>query len=179
MRTPALSLEDAAGRRLLTVTLTRVAVAAAVLVPAVVAIAVTWRLSVDLAWWPVPLLVVLLAVAAALPDSGIPAFFLAGLGAWWLAAVREPPVSATLAVAACLLGFHVAIAHAAAGPPGCEPSGAVVRSLLGRTAGVLVITAGLAVIALLVDDVSGAPPVLVAVTLVAVAALPWLVSTRR
>lgn len=173
----ALTVEDAAGRRLLTVTLGRVLTGAALVLPAVAAIVVTWRLA-GAAWWAVPVLAALVGVAAALPDSGIPAFVLAGVGAWWLAAVREPPVSGTLTVAACLLVFHVACAHSAAGPPGCVPSAAVVRSLLLRTVGVLAITAALAVIALLVDDVSGAPPVLVAATLVAVATLPWAVSRR-
>lgn len=175
----ALTLVDDAGRRVLTMTWTRVTVGAAVLVPPVVAVAVTLRVLDGAAWWPAPLLVALVPFAVLLPDSGIPGFVLAGIGAWWLAAVREPPVVATVLVAACLLVFHVATAQAAAGPPGCVASAAVVRPLLLRTAGVLVVTAGLALAAFVVDERVGAPPVLVAAALVAVAGLPWAFSARR
>lgn len=176
----SLSLLDDAGRRVLTVTVTRVVVGAAMVLPPLVAVVVTWQVADSGSpWWPAPLLVALVPFAAALPDSGIPGLVLAGTGAWWLAAVHEPSLPATLLVAACFLVFHVATAHAAAGPPGCRPSAVVVGSLVARTGGLMAITAGVAAAAAPVDEVVGTPPVLVAAALVAVAALPWALSSSR
>lgn len=170
----ALVVEDAGGRRLLTLTLVRALAAASVVVPGLAAVVVVLAVAHGAPWWPAPVLAGLVVVAAVVPDSGSPALFLAGLGSWWLAVVREPPVAATVAVAGCGLLLHVACARAASGPPGCVPSAGVVGRLAVRTVGVLAATAVLAVAVTPVDDVTGTPPVLVAAALLVVAALPWL-----
>lgn len=179
----ALVVEDAGGRRLLTLTLVRALSTVSVLGPGLAAVLAVLAMAPDGSpWWPAPVLLALVVVAAGMPDSGVPALALVGVGSWWLAVVRDPPMVATVAVAACGLLFHLACARAASGPSGCVPSPAVIGRLAARAAGVLLVTAAIAALATLVEDHSGeggdpgVTSVLLAAALLAVAALPWLAS---
>lgn len=172
-------LEDRDGTQLLTITIPGVVVRALTIAPVAVAIAVLHRLAPDALWWP-SLAVLLLAVgSAALPDSAAGLATLGGLVAWWLVAVPEPGVWSAFVVAACGLVFHVALAHAAAGPPGCGPTLAVVGRLAARCTGVLLATGGVAAVVTAAEDWGEPPALVVGFTLALVGALPWFAARGR
>ena len=172
-------LEDRDGNRLLTLTVPGIVLRLLTVAPIVVAMAVVHEVAPDTPWWPSVLLVVLAVASAELPDSGVGLMTLGGAGAWWLVAVQEPEVWWGLLVAACLLTFHVALAHAAAGPAGCAPTWGVVRRLGGRCSAVLLVAAGLALVVEVAEDGGEPPAVVVGVTLALVGALPWYAATHR
>lgn len=177
--TTGFALEDRDGTPLLAITVPGVVVRLFAVAPIAIAVAALHRVAPpDTPWWPSVLLVLLAALSAGLPDSGAGLATLAGLVAWWLTAVREPEVWWGLLVAGCALVFHATLAHAAAGPSGCAPTGVAVLRMARRCGGVLAATAGLAALVEATEE-WGEPPVLVVgVTLALVGVLPWLAARR-
>ncbi|WP_183095923.1 hypothetical protein [Nocardioides stalactiti] len=170
-----LVVTDRDGSRLLTLTLPGLVTRLCVVLPVFLALVVVDRLAPEAPWWPPLVLVVLAAAAAELPDTSVGLVTLGGLVAWWLHAVTGPSEWWALLVAGCGLAFHTALAHAAAGPPGCTPTWAVVRRLAARCTGVLLVTGALALVVEIAEE-GGEPPLLVVgLALALVAALPWAV----
>ena len=172
-------LEDRDGTPLLTLTVPGVVVRLLAVTPIVVAIAVLHRVAPDVHWWPSLALVVLAIGSAGLPDSILGLVTLGGLAAWWLVAVQDPAVPGTLVVAGCGLVFHVALAHAAAGPSGFGPTRAAVRRLTARCAALLLFTGGVAAVVEVADEWDDSPALVVAATLALVGTLPWLAARRH
>ncbi len=171
-------LQDRDGTPLLTLTVPGIVVRILTVAPVAVALVVLHLEAPDAWWWPSLALLVLAIGSAALPDSGVGLVTLGGLVAWWLIAVQEPAVWWAFLVSCCGLVFHVALAHAAAGPSGCGPTRAVVRRLATRCAGVLAATAALAVVVEVAEEGGDPPALVVGVTLALVGALPWLAARR-
>jgi hypothetical protein len=171
-------LEDRDGTRLLTVTAPGFVVLVLTVAPVAAALAVLHRVAPGTVWWPSLVVVLLALVAAGLPDSGAGLVTLAALVAWWLIAVPEVLVWWALLVASCGLVFHVALAHAAAGPSGCAPTWATVRGLAARCGVVLLVTAGVALVVEVAEEWGEPPALLVGITLALVGALPWLAARR-
>ncbi|KAA1425609.1 hypothetical protein [Nocardioides antri] len=171
-------VEDRSGARLLTITVPGVVVRLLTVVPVAVAVLAVHRVAPGTPWWPSVLVVLLAVVAAEVPDSGAGLVTLGGLVGWWLVAVPEPSAGWTFVVACCGLVFHLALAHAAAGPRGCAPSAAVVGRLAARCGGLLAVTGAVAVVAAAAEEWGEPPVVLVALTLALAGALPWLVVWR-
>ncbi|MDZ5622976.1 hypothetical protein [Nocardioides bizhenqiangii] len=171
-------LEDRDGTQLLTLTIPGIVVRVLTVAPIAVALAELHRVAPDVSWWPSFALLVLAVGSAGLPDSGVGLVTLGGLVAWWLVAVQQPATWSALVVGCCGLVFHVALAHAAAGPPGFAPTRAVVGRLALRCAGVLLATGGVAAVVEVAEEGGEPPVVVVAITLALVGALPW-VAVRR
>jgi hypothetical protein len=136
------------------------------------------RQSLDALWWPSLALLVLAVGSAGLPDSGVGLVTLGGLAGWWLVAVPEPTVWPALVVSCCGLVFHVALAHAAAGPTGFAPTRTAVRRLAVRCGAVLLVTGGVAAVAEAAEEWGEPPALVVGLTLALVGALPWLYIRR-
>lgn len=171
-------LEDRDGTRLLTITVPGIAVRILTVGPVAIAVGALHRAAPDTVWWPSVVLVLLAAFSAELPDSSAGLVTLGGLAAWWLIAVEEPAVWWALLASCCGLAFHAALAHAAAGPPGCVPTPATVRRLATRCGVVTLVTAGLALVVEVAEGGGEPPQVVVGVTLALVGALPWLAARR-
>ncbi|RHW27954.1 hypothetical protein D0Z08_06625 [Nocardioides immobilis] len=171
-------VEDRDGTRLLTITIPGIVVRILTIVPVVTALGVLHLVAPETPWWPSLVLVLLAVISAEVPDSGAGLVTLAGLVSWWLLAVPEDTVWWALLVATCGLVFHVALAHAAAGPPGATPTWAVVRQLAGRCGLVLLVTTGLAVVVEVAEEWGEPPAVLVGITLALIGILPWLAARR-
>jgi len=171
-------LTDRDGTQLLTITVPGIVVRLLTVAPVAIAVGALHRVAPDTLWWPSVLLVLMAVVSAALPDTGAGLVTLAGLAAWWLIAVRESEVWWGLLVACCGLVFHAALAHAAAGPPGCTPTWSAVVRLARRCGGVLLVTAGLAVVVEVAEEWGDPPTLVVGLTLALVGALPWLAASR-
>jgi hypothetical protein len=92
-------------------------------------------------------------------------------------AAADAPLAASLVVAAALLLFHVATAHAAAGPPGRAADRASVTRLAGRSALVLVGTGAVWLVAAAAEGVV-VPPAVLGAALLAAGALPLLTLRR-
>jgi hypothetical protein len=167
-------LEDRDGTRLLTITVPGIVVRILTVAPVVVALGALHHVAPGTTWWPSLVVLLLAAVSAEVPYSGAGMVALGGLVAWWLISVHEPAVWWGLLVACCGLGFHSALAHAAAGPSGCTPTWPVVRQLAGRSSVVLLVTAGLAAVVEVAEEWGEPPALLVGLTLALVGALPWL-----
>ncbi len=172
-------LEDREGARLLTITLPGIVVLILTIAPVAIALGALHRVAPDTPWWPSLVLVLLAVISAEVPDSGAGLVTLGGLVGWWLISVQEPTVWWALLVACCGLVFHVALAHAAAGPSGCAPTRAVVTQLAGRCGVVLLMTAGLATVVEVAEEWGEPPALVVGLTLALVGALPWLAARRR
>jgi hypothetical protein len=171
-------LEDRDGTQLLTITVPGIVVRLMTVAPVVIAVGALHRVAPDVPWWPSVLLVLMAVVSASLPDTGAGLVTLGGLVAWWLISVEESAVWWGLLVACCGLVFHVALAHAAAGPPGCTPTWPAVGRLARRCAGVLLATVGLAVVVEAAEEWGEPPTLVVVLTLALVGALPWLAARR-
>ena len=171
-------LEDRDGTRLLTITIPGIVVRLLTIAPIGVALGALHLVAPGTPWWPSALVLLLAVISAELPDSGTGLVTLAGLVSWWLLTVPEDTVWWALLVAGCGLVFHVALAHAAAGPPGAAPTRAVVGQLARRCAVVLLMTAALAVVVEAAEEWGEPPAVLVAITLALVGVLPWLAARR-
>jgi hypothetical protein len=172
-------LEDRDGTPLLTLTVPGIVVRLLAVTPVVVTLAVLHRSAPDAVWWPSLALVVVAVGSAGLPDSVLGLVTLGGLVAWWLVAVQEPAVPGVLVVAGCGLVFHVALAHAAAGPSGFGPTRAAVRRLTARCAALLLFTGGVAAVVEVAEGWGEPPAMVVGVTLALVGALPWLAGRPR
>jgi hypothetical protein len=171
-------LEDRDGTPLLTLTVPGIVVRLLTVVPVAVALAALHLVSPDAEWWPSVTLLLLAIASAELPDSAAGLMTLGGLVAWWLIAVPEPGIWWALVVSCCGLVFHVALAHAAAGPSGSAPTWGVVRRLVGRSAAVLLFTCGVAALVEVAEEWGEPPALVVGITLVLVGALPWLAARR-
>ena len=171
-------LEDRDGTQLLTLTIPGIAVRVLTVVPIAVALAELHRVAPDALWWPSFALLVLAVGSAGLPDSSVGLVALGGLVAWWLVAVPEATPWSALVVSCCGLVFHVALAHAAAGPTGFGPTWAVVGRLATRCVAVLLATSGLAAVVVVAEEGGEPPAVVVGITLALVGALPWLAVRR-
>ena len=125
--------------------------------------------------WPGLVVIVLAALAVAVPDGPIGLLTLLAYGGWWLVADRTAPWTAALVVALAALVFHVALAHAAAGPAGVAIAPAVARSV-ARDVGVVAALTGGAALVVAVLDGSGlrAPSYLIGVALILIGLLPWI-----
>lgn len=125
--------------------------------------------------WPAAVVILLAAIASTVPDSAAGLLTLLVYGVWWLVAVRSVPWPAVLLVAVAALVLHLALAHAAAAPPGARSRAGVV-SAVARDAGLVVVLTGVAAIVAAVLDRSGvhAPAFLIGVALLLVAVLPWV-----
>jgi len=171
-------LQDRDGTELLTVTVPGAVVRLLTIAPVLVALGALHRLAPDTPWWPSSMIVLLAVVAAAVPDSAVGLLTLGGLVAWWFISVDVATPWWGLLVAGCGLTFHAALAHAAAGPPGCTPSWAAVGRLARRCAVVLAVTAALALVVEVAEEGGEPPALIVGVTLALVAALPWYAARR-
>lgn len=171
-------LEDRDGTRLLTITLPGIVLRLVAVAPVVTAVAAVHVVAPDAPWWPSALLVLLALASTLLPDSGAGLMTLGGTVAWWLVAVEEPAVWWALLVATCGLMFHAALAHAAAGPPGCTPTWAAVGRLTLRCSVVLLMTTGLALVVEIAEEWGEPPALVVGVTLALAGALPWYAARR-
>lgn len=171
-------LEDRDGTRLLTITIPGIVVRILTVAPVAIALGALHRVAPDTLWWPSAILVLLAVVSAELPDSGAGMITLGGLIAWWLISVGEVAAWWALLVAACALVFHTALAHAAAGPPGCAPTWSTVRRLAVRCAAVLLVTSGLALVVEAAEEWGEPPTLMVGITLALVGVLPWLAARR-
>lgn len=167
-------LQDRDGTPLLTLSIPGIVVRLLTVAPVVIALVVLHAIEPDAVWWPSLALVVLAIGSALLPDSSVGLATLGGLVAWWLVAVPEPDVWWALLVSCCGLVFHVALAHAAAGPSGFGPTRAVVGRLAMRCGGVLLVTTGVAAVVEVAEEWGEPPAVVVGITLALVGALPWL-----
>ncbi|KAA1418611.1 hypothetical protein F0U44_08920 [Nocardioides humilatus] len=177
--TTAFLVEDRDGTRLLTLTVPGIVVRLLTVLPVLVALAALHRIAPGAAWWPSAILAAMAAVSAEVPDSGAGLVTLGGLVAWWLLATDQAGTGWALLVAACGLVFHVALAHAAAGPPGCAPTTAVVARLAVRCAVVLLVTAAIALVVEVAEEWGEPPTLIVGGTLAIVGALPWLAVRSR
>lgn len=173
-----LVLEDRSGTRLLTITVPGAVGRLLTIAPVVVALLALHHLAPGTPWWPSVLVALLAVVAAELPDSGVGLFALGGLVAWWLTAVRDPTTGWAFLMACCGVVFHLALAHAAAGPPGCVPSRAVAARLAMRCGWLLLATGALALVVEGAEDWREPPTLVVGVTLALAGALPWLAARR-
>ncbi len=171
-------LEDRDGTPLLTITVPGIVVRILVVAPVVLALWALHRAAPGTPWWPSLLVALLAVISTEVPDSAAGMVTLGGLVAWWLVSVPEPAVWWGLLVACCGLVFHVTLAHAAAGPPGCRPTRAAVAQLAGRCSVVLLVTAGLATVVEVAEEWGEPPAAIVGITLALVGALPWLAARR-
>jgi hypothetical protein len=171
-------LLDREGRRLGVITLTGLVTALSIVVPIGLVAVLVLALAPGGPWWPAVVVTVLALLTAAAPDSGFGFVTLVATSAWWLLALDEDALGWSLPAAACLLAFHLATAHAAAGPEGRSVDPAVVRRLAASAAAVLAGVAGLWLGALAVVGRADVPAVLSAAALLAVGALPWLADRR-
>lgn len=171
-------VEDRDGTPLLTLTVPGIVVRLVTVVPVAVALTALHLAAPDAEWWPSVTLLVLAVASAELPDSGVGLVTLGGLVAWWLIAVPEPATWWALVVSCCGLVFHVALAHAAAGPAGAGPTRAVVGRLAMRCTAVLLFTAGVAAVVEVAEEWGEPPALVVGITLALVGALPWLAVRR-
>jgi hypothetical protein len=173
-----LAVVDRRGRRLGTLTWAGALTWLAVIAP-IFAVAV-WltRVAPDTPWWPGPALLVLAVATAALPDSPTGLVTITGACAWWVVAATDEPLSGSIVVAAALLVFHVATAHAAAGPPGRTTDRASVLRLAGRSALVLAATTALWLVAMAAEGRVVVPPVVLGAALLTAGAVP-LLGVRR
>lgn len=174
-----LAVEDRSGATLLTFTVPGVVLRLLTVLPVAVALGVLHALAPDVPWWPSAVIALLAVISAEVADSGAGLVALVGLVAWWLLAVEEPSPWWSLLVAACALAFHVALAHAAAGPSGCAPASAVVGRLASRCGLVLAATAGVALVVDVAEEWGEPPSLVVGITLGLVGALPWLAARRQ
>lgn len=172
-------LEDRDGAQLLTITIPGIVGHVLTVAPIAIAVGALHRTAPDTPWWPSALLVLLALVSAQVPDSGAGLMTLGGLVAWWLIAVQEPVVWWALLVASCGLVFHLALAHAAAGPTGCAPTWPTVGRLARRCAIVLLVTVSLAVVVDAAEAWGEPPALLVGITLALAGALPWIAARRQ
>lgn len=171
----SVSIVDRRGHRWATLSWPRAAVWAATLTPVLVAISLVRLAAPGTPWWPVPVLLTLAIATALLPDSPLGLVTLAALAGWWLLTVPDPSSGRTVVLATALLGFHLAVAHAAAGPPGFGTAGTVRLRMLVRAVPLLAVTTGVASLTAL----SGGwvPPIaVVAGTVLLIGALAWLVA---
>lgn len=174
-----LVVEDRSGARLLTITVPGGVVRLLAVVPVAVAVLAVHRAAPGTPWWPSVLVVLLAMVAVAIPDSGAGLVALAALVGWWLVAVPDPSARSAYLVAGCGLVFHLALAHAAAGPRGCAPSAAVVGRLAARCGWLLAVTGAVALVTGVGEEWGEPPAIVVALTLALAGALPWLAAARR
>ncbi len=171
-------LQDRGGTPLVTLTVPGIVVRLVAVGTIAVALAVLHRVAPEIPWWPSLATLVLAVGSAAMPDSAVGLVTLGALAAWWLVAVDEPAVWWALVVACCCLVFHVALAHAAAGPSGFGSTRAVVRRLATRCGAVLLVTAGVAAVAGVAKEWGEPPALVVGITLALVGAAPWFAARR-
>ncbi len=173
-----ISVVDRSGRRLITVDKPRVLTWLAVVVPVLLAVDTLRRVAPEAPPWPLVAIVLLAAVAVELPDSFVGLLVIVGYGVWWLLVAPYPGPGTALAVGLMLLVFHLALAQAAAGPPGCRPTAAAVGSLVVRGEAVAVVTCCVALVAAFGPGRLVSPAALVGVSVLALASLPWLLARR-
>ncbi|MGN6722179.1 MAG: hypothetical protein ACTHJM_06165 [Marmoricola sp.] len=146
-------------------------------VAAMVSVAAASASHVEL--WAAAAVTVLGSLAVVLPESEAGLLTLIAYGAWWFAVDGHASMGAVLAAAMAAMVFHVAIAHAAAAPPGAVTRLAVLRSLAVDVASVGLVTWAAAIVVSLVDGAHlHSPSFLIGVALVLVGALPWAAGTR-
>ena len=174
-----LAVEDRSGATLLTITVPGLVTRLLTVLPVAVALGSLHVVSSDVPWWPSAIVGVLAVLSAEVPDSGAGLVTLVGLVAWWLLAVDDASPWWSLLVAACALVFHVALAHAAAGPSGCAPTALVIGRLALRCGVVLAITAAVALVVDVAEEWGEPPSLVVGLTLASVGALPWLAARRQ
>lgn len=172
----SLVLVDRAGRQWLTLSWSRAAVWASILSPVLVAMAALIGAAPATPLWPAAFVLLLALTTIALPDSSAGSTMLIGYLAWWIWAVREPAIGWALVAAIALLAFHAAVALASAGPPGSTTEPVVRRRLAIRLLWISLATAGVAAVATLAAGAMVVPAALVAVVLLAVGALPLIVT---
>ncbi len=177
-RVSGVSVVDRSGRRLITLDRPRVLTWLAVVGPVLFAVDTLRRLAPGAPPWPLIAIVLLAAIAAEVPDSGVGLLVTIGYGVWWLLVSPDPGPGNALVVGLMLLVFHLALAQAAAGPPGCRPSAAAVGSLVVRGEAVAVATCCVALVAAFAPGRPVSPPALVALAVLALASLPWFLGRR-
>lgn len=173
-----ISVVDRSGHRLITIDKPRVLTWLAVVVPVLFAVDTLRRLAPEAPPWPLIAIVLLAVVAAGIPDSGAGLLVIVGYGAWWLLVAPYPGPGTALVIGLVLLVFHLALAQAAAGPPGCRPSAAAVGSLVVRGEAVAVVTCCVALVAAFGPGRLVSPAAFVGLSVLALASLPWLLARR-
>lgn len=169
-----MTVSDRAGRTVAVVSAGRafVWVAEVGSVSAMVAVAAASAPRVEL--WAAAVVIVLAALAVVLPDTEAGLLTLLAYGGWWFAGVRHVSAGAVLVAAVAALIFHLAIAHAAAAPPGAATSLAVLRSVALDVAVVSLVTGAAEIVVSLMDDTHlHSPSFLIGVALALIGLLPW------
>lgn len=125
-----------------------------------------------------PLALVLLPACWAVLDPEGPAALLAvgGTATLWGIAVPQDAAGWALVAAVGLLGFHLLVAHLAAGPPGCVPAPDVLAALARAALVVAAATGLVCVVALWGAGRVTTPGIVAGVVVLLVAGLPWVVA---
>jgi hypothetical protein len=129
--------------------------------------------------WAAAVVILLASLAIVLPESEAGLVTLLAYGGWWFAADRNASLGAVLIAAVAAAVFHVALAHAAAAPPGAVMRLAVLRSLATDLAIVGVVMGAAAIVVSLIDGAHlHSPSFLIGLALVLIGVLPWVAVTR-
>lgn len=175
----SLVLVDRRNREWLTLSWARLLTGASAVVPVLVAVVVLLLAAGPTPWWPALFVLALALLAAVVPDSSVGTLLFVGYLAWWVSAVPASGVGWALGAALCLLACHGGLALAATGPPGCAVAAAVRRRYVVRLVAVAAATGPVAAVAWYAGGAGVAPYLLVALTLMALGALPVLVARPR
>lgn len=168
-----LTFRDRQGRRIGTLSAPNVLAWLAIVVPILVVVERTLASAPSAPWWPAVLVVLLAVGSADLPDSMFALTTVVLAVGWWVVTVDRITLGSTVVVALALLVFHVAVGHAALGPPGRADDRAVLRGVVGRTALVGALTVGLAAVAAATTGRVDVPTGVLVLALLATGALPW------
>lgn len=168
-----LTFRDRQGHRIGTLSAPGVAAWLLVVVPILVVVERTLTSAPGAPWWPAVLVVLLAVGSADLPDSMFALATVVVAVTWWVVAVDRITLGSTVTVALALLVFHVAVGHAALGPPGRADDRAVLRGVVSRTALVGALTVGLAALAAATAGRVDVPTGVLAPALLVTGALPW------
>jgi len=172
----SIAVVDRIGRTVLTVTGSRTLVVVAVAASVSVMVVSVGRAGPTSPAWPALVLVILAAFSLAAPDAFAGLVTLVGYGVWWAVVAEDAPLGWAFAAGVAGLVFHLALAHAAAGPAGAGTEPSVWWSLVVAT---VVVVAGAAALVVVVAGLEGrfqTPAAAVGIALVLVGTLPWLSS---
>lgn len=168
-----LTFRDRQGHRIGTLSAPNVLAWLAVVGPILVVVERTLASAPTAPWWPAVLVALLAVGSAELPDSMFAlATVLVAVG-WWVVTVDRITLGSTVVVALALLVFHVAVGHAALGPPGRADDRGVLGRAVIRTALIGAFTIGLAAVAAGTTGRVDVPAGVLALALLATGALPW------
>lgn len=129
--------------------------------------------------WPGLLVIIAAGVAMIAPDTEAGLVALLGYGGWWLSADRAASWVAVLVAAVASLTLHLALAYAAAAPPGAAIRGNAVRRQL-IDVGLVLVGTGVTALTLAVLRGTGfhAPAFTIGVALLLLALLSWIAPMR-